>query len=311
MARPLVKTHIRGFDEDVLRGGIPQGHVVLVRGASGTMKSSLAYYVLYHNALERAPGLYVTLEQTAAGLLEHIAGLGLKATAVSEGLPILDLSRGREYLEEMVAKVGSMTETAAPRGEALLAVLKAKIFELRMRRNFRLLAIDSWDALELVLEFDDRRAETFGFFEWLRDLGFTNLMIIGGLVTFLVIWAARLALSGELPRGRPRGELTFSVEEGDRLLKAMTRLVVRPSEGTTVPGVGHVVRALYETGPEFGRLFIEDARRAFLSDLTDADARQAGFRSAAELRETGATQWRWRSSDTVTVLRVRTLGANR
>src|SRR5438093_670684 len=44
MARPLVKTHIRGFDEDVLRGGIPQGHVVLVRGASGTMKSSLAYY---------------------------------------------------------------------------------------------------------------------------------------------------------------------------------------------------------------------------------------------------------------------------
>src|SRR2546430_1179905 len=67
MVRPLVKTHIRGFDEDVLRGGIPQGHVVLVRGASGTMKSSLAYYVLYHNALAGSPGLYVTREQTAAG----------------------------------------------------------------------------------------------------------------------------------------------------------------------------------------------------------------------------------------------------
>src|SRR5438128_1774161 len=95
MVRPLVKTHIRGFDEDVLRGGIPQGHVVLVRGASGTMKSSLAYYVLYHNALAGSPGLYVTLEQTAAGLLEHVAGLGLKATSVSEALPILALSRGR------------------------------------------------------------------------------------------------------------------------------------------------------------------------------------------------------------------------
>src|SRR5439155_319225 len=88
------------------------------------------------------PGLYVTLEQTAAGLLEHVAALGLKATAVSEALPILDLSRGREYLEEMVSKVGSMAETTAPRGEALLAVLKAKIFELRKKRNFRLLAID-------------------------------------------------------------------------------------------------------------------------------------------------------------------------
>src|SRR3989442_4669772 len=123
MARPLVKTHIRGFDEDVLRGGIPQGHVVLVRGASGTMKSSLAYYVLYHNALEGAPGLYVTLEQTAAGLLEHNAGLGLKATAVSEALPIPDLSRGREDLEEMVGKAGSMPETVAPTGKALPVVL--------------------------------------------------------------------------------------------------------------------------------------------------------------------------------------------
>src|SRR5437899_7739367 len=69
------------------------------------------------------------------------------------------------------------------------------------------------------------------------QIGFTNLLLIGGLVTFLVIWAARLALSGELPRGRPRGELAFSVEEGDRLLKAVARLVVRPSEGTTVPGM--------------------------------------------------------------------------
>src|SRR5438046_10533383 len=77
----------------------------------------------------------------------------------------------------MVSKVGSMAETTAPRGEALLAVLKAKIFELRKKRNFRLLAIDSWDALELMLEFQDRRAETFGFFEWLRDLGVTSLLI--------------------------------------------------------------------------------------------------------------------------------------
>src|SRR2546427_7835056 len=117
MARPLIKTHIRGFDEDVLRGGIPQGHVVLVRGASGTMKSSLAYYVLYHNAVAGSPRLYVTLEQTAAALLEHVAGLGLKATSVSEALPILDLSLGREYLEESVSQVRSIAQNAAPPGD--------------------------------------------------------------------------------------------------------------------------------------------------------------------------------------------------
>jgi len=48
---------------------------------------------------------------------------------------------------------------------------------LRKKRKIQLLAVDSWDALELILEFKDRRAETFGFFEWLRDLGVTSLLI--------------------------------------------------------------------------------------------------------------------------------------
>lgn len=177
MAKPLIRTFIRGFDEDVLRGGIPQGHVILIRGASGTMKSSLAYYVLYHNALQRTPGLYVTLEQSAGSLLEHVASLGLRATSVSDALPILDLSRGREHLEEMAAKMGTLAGQDLAQGEALLTVLKGKILELKSRRNFGLLVIDSWDALELVLEFKDRRTETFAFFEWLRDLGVTSLLI--------------------------------------------------------------------------------------------------------------------------------------
>lgn len=177
MTRSLVKTYVRGFDEEVLRGGVPQGHVLLVRGASGTMKSSLAYYVLYRNALEGIPGLYVTLEQSAGSLLEHVAGLGLRATLVSEALPILDLSRGREYLEELASKVGEMTRSDLSQGEALLTVLQGKILDLRRRQGFQLLAIDSWDALELVLEFRDRRTETFAFFEWLRDLGVTSLLV--------------------------------------------------------------------------------------------------------------------------------------
>src|SRR2546428_8111387 len=86
------------------------------------------------------------------------------------------------------------------------------------------------------------------------QIGFTNLLIIGGFVTFLVIWAARLALSGELPRGRPRGELPFSVEERDRLIKAAARLGSRPSEGSTMPRIAHAVRGLYEPCPEFARL---------------------------------------------------------
>ena len=151
----------------------------------------------------------------------------------------------------------------------------------------------------------------FWFHREFYQIGFVNLLIIGGLVTFLVIWAARLAMTGGLPRGRPSGELAFSLEEGDRLLKNVAHLVIRPAEGLSVPGVGHVLRATYETGTEFIRLLIEDARRAFLSDLTDEDARQAGFRSAADLREAGDPRWRWRPTDIVTILRVRALGGTR
>lgn len=176
MAKALVRTYVRGFDEEVLRGGIPRGHVVLLRGASGTMKSSLAYSILYHNALQGVPGLYVTLEQSAPSLLEHVASLGLRSTAVSEVLPILDLSRGREHLEGVAARMEEIAGGKAAEG-SLLAVFKGKILDLHRRLGFQILAIDSWDAIELVLEFRDRRAETFAFFEWLRDLGVTSFLV--------------------------------------------------------------------------------------------------------------------------------------
>ncbi len=175
--RPLVKTFVQGLDENILRGGIPEGHVILVRGSSGTMKSSLTYSVLYQNALQGTPGLYVTLEQTAASLLEQMASLGFNATSAYRSLPILDLSRGREHLEEIAGKLESLSATKMLPAEALLTVLKGKILDLRNRYKFNLLAIDSWDALELVLDFQDPRVETFAFFEWLRDQGFTSLLI--------------------------------------------------------------------------------------------------------------------------------------
>lgn len=151
----------------------------------------------------------------------------------------------------------------------------------------------------------------FWFHGEFYQIGLTNLLLVGGFVTFLVMWAARLAMTGEFPRGRPSGDLACTIEEGDRLLKDLAHLVVRPAEGGTLPGIGHVLRARYDTGPEFARLLIEDARRASLGDVRDADAHEAGFRSAAELREAGQGRWRWKAADVVTILRVRPLGGTR
>ncbi len=150
----------------------------------------------------------------------------------------------------------------------------------------------------------------FGF--WVHrefyQYGLFNLLVVGGLVTFLVIQGFRLAFSGELPRGKPRTEMTFSLEEGDRILRNAMGLVVRPLEAEPLPHVGQLVRAKYETGPELGSLLILDGGRKFLADLTDEEAKLAGYRSAAELREMGGSRWHWRPEEIVAFVRFRRVG---
>ena len=151
----------------------------------------------------------------------------------------------------------------------------------------------------------------FGFWEHRNfyQIGFTNLLLLGGLVTFLVILGFRLALSGELPRRRPRGELSFTLDEGDRLLRGGTEIAIRPAATEGLPTGGQVVWARYDTGRTFGRLLVLDGSRKLVVDLTDEDARRAGYPSAAALRDAGSHRWKWRPDDVVALLTVRPVGA--
>ncbi len=152
----------------------------------------------------------------------------------------------------------------------------------------------------------------FGFWEHRNfyQIGFTNLLLLGGLVTFLVILGFRLALSGDLPRRRPRGELSFTLDEGDRLLRGGAETAVRPATAEDLPTVGQVVWAKYDTGRVFGRLLVLDGSRKILADLNDEDAKRAGYASADELRASGAARWQWKAADVVAVLRLRPLGGS-
>ncbi len=147
----------------------------------------------------------------------------------------------------------------------------------------------------------------FGFWEHRNfyQIGFTNLLLLGGLVTFLVILGFRLALSGEMPRRRPKGELTFTRDEGDRLLRGGAELAVRPADQVPDRVVGTWLWAKYDSGSSFGRLLVIDGTRRLLADVTDEDARRAGYESAAQLREAGRARWKWAPQDPVTLLRLR------
>src|SRR5438093_2213776 len=92
-----VSTHIEGLDE-VLGGGIPEGNVVLVSGAPGTMKTSLTYHILHSSALDGSRGLYVSLEQGRASLIDHTEGLGYRLDDTHGNLSVLDLGTLRKKL---------------------------------------------------------------------------------------------------------------------------------------------------------------------------------------------------------------------
>jgi len=77
MADKRVTTGIKGLDE-MLDGGFLPGSMVLVRGAPGTGKTSLALQFLIHGATKHnEPGLFITFEEFPSSLYRDSEALGL------------------------------------------------------------------------------------------------------------------------------------------------------------------------------------------------------------------------------------------
>jgi KaiC/GvpD/RAD55 family RecA-like ATPase len=161
-----LRTYIQNFDEN-LQGGIPKGQVVLLTGTPGTMKSSLAYSILYQNALEnRVPSVYMTLEQSRENLLQQMAAMGMDDERAKEYVHVLDLGLIRKSLTQLSAK------------GTWLQVFKMYADSLRHSLGYEILVVDSLDVLEMAAQMNEnRRSELFYLFEWLRNLGVTSLLV--------------------------------------------------------------------------------------------------------------------------------------
>ncbi|MEE3310007.1 MAG: RAD55 family ATPase, partial [Candidatus Thermoplasmatota archaeon] len=93
-ATERIPTYITGLDEQ-MQGGIPKGHLCLLAGSSGSMKSSLGFAMLYNAVLEgRTSGIYVTLEQSKESLAGHMANMGMNVDdpRVRSNIAIIDLA---------------------------------------------------------------------------------------------------------------------------------------------------------------------------------------------------------------------------
>ena len=148
-----------------MEGGIPEGHMILVCGSAGTMKSTFAYSILYNEILESdLRGLYITLEQNKENLLTHMEGMGMNSPDVKKKLNILDLSQMRKEI---------LTE---PQG--LWIDVVSRLVELIQNvENCKLVVLDSLNALYSLVSFANPRNELFLFFEKFRNLGVTTFFI--------------------------------------------------------------------------------------------------------------------------------------
>jgi KaiC/GvpD/RAD55 family RecA-like ATPase len=159
---PRVRTFVEGLDE-TLEGGIPRGHVVLIEGAPGTMKSSLGFSIIAQNAIHAGlHGLYLSLEERASSLLKQMGSLGVRLQVPKGSLVVLDPRTAKNLFADKADWLASLQEA---------------IRSIKEQRGLDLIVIDSLEALEVLAKFKDRRREMYRLFEWLRDLAVTSFLV--------------------------------------------------------------------------------------------------------------------------------------
>lgn len=158
----MLKDTISGLDK-VLFVEIPEGSVILVTGAEGTLKSGLVFSMMAnHVAASGEHGLYVTLEQNVGSHLLNMNSLGIKS---ENGLHIFDYRDMRLEWGDSDLDLIKMTEE-------VIKSYKDKY------NNLTLFALDSLNALYSISEQDNMRNRIYNFFSNLRDEGLTSFLIM-------------------------------------------------------------------------------------------------------------------------------------
>ena len=160
-----LKTYIDGFDEK-LNGGIPEGCIVLIVGEPGTFKSTLVYYIMYHNAIfNHYSSVYITIEQNRESIIQNMNTIGLPQDRVQDKISIIDLGTLRKTLTNEI------------KSESWFQIFRMYIDNLKNSMDYQILGIDSLQVLEILSKIESPREELYSFFEWLRELKITTFII--------------------------------------------------------------------------------------------------------------------------------------
>ncbi|HEY9705289.1 MAG TPA: ATPase domain-containing protein, partial [Allocoleopsis sp.] len=186
-----VPLYIQGLDE-VMEGGVPEGNITLICGSAGTMKSSVCFNSLYNESSSKNKvGVYFTLEQSYASLLNHVINMGYDLSKVNV-LLINDLSNISTNLAQLKnSKKGTLifadlgcirkeikdAKVSTTQNAGWLNVIKNVIKKVKTELGLDMVVIDSLSALYVLSKFENPRIELFYVFEFLREMGITSYLI--------------------------------------------------------------------------------------------------------------------------------------
>lgn len=158
MASKRIKTGVPGLDE-MLQGGLPEGHIVLLMGSFGTGKTTLALQFLMEGLRNDENCIFISLEEDKDSVLKNSDSFGWD---LSE--PISKKRLGLFKLEPSDAKT-------------TITRIRSELPKFVKTFGAKRVVIDSVSLLNMMFPDDsERRANLFNLCQLLRSTGATSIL---------------------------------------------------------------------------------------------------------------------------------------
>jgi len=158
MAVGRVKTGIGGLDE-MLQGGLPENHIVLVMGSFGTGKTTLGLQFLIEGLRNNEPCIFISLEEDKDSIARNASSFGW------------DLS---EALEKKKLGLFKLEPSDA---KTTITRIKSELPKFVKSFGAKRVVLDSVSLLNMMFsDENDRRSNLFNLCQLLRSTGATTLL---------------------------------------------------------------------------------------------------------------------------------------
>ncbi len=158
MASNRVKTGIAGLDE-MLQGGLPENHIVVVMGSFGTGKTTLGLQFLVEGLRQAEPCIFISLEEDKESILKNALTFGWDLTPALEAKKL-----GVFKLEPSDAKT-------------TITRIRSELPKFVKSFGAKRVVLDSVSLLNMMFEDDnERRSNLFNLCQLLRSTGATTIL---------------------------------------------------------------------------------------------------------------------------------------